>query len=108
MKQQKISPKLIFALSMLWGFSLILVQFVYHLGMTDGFVDALEAMIPHLPVSIAVLMMCWVAGASVSKAQIKINFTKRHFIVTAILCLFFFPIGLFFLFGSTKYSELGR
>lgn len=106
MTQRKISSKLIFALSMLWGFSLILVQFVYHLGMTDGFVDALHAMIPHLPVSIAVLLMCWVAGVSVTKAQININFTKRHFIVTAILCLFFFPMGLFFLFGSTKYREL--
>jgi drug/metabolite transporter (DMT)-like permease len=108
MNQQKNNSKLIYALSMLWGFLLISAQFIYFLGSTEGFENALEEMFAYLPVSVAILMLCWISGRSVTKTQINIEFTKRHFILIAILCLFFFPMGLFFLFGKIKYKELER
>lgn len=108
MKEQKNNSKLIFALSMLWGLSLIFAQFCYYLGSTEGAANALDAMISYIPTSVAILMLSWIAGRSLTKAQINVNLTKRHFILIAILCLFFFPIGLFFLFGTTKYKELER
>jgi len=108
MKEQKNNSKLIFALSMLWGLSLIFVQFCYFLGSTEGAANALDAMISYIPTSVAILMLSWVAGRSLTNVQFNINLTKRKFILIAILCLFFFPIGLFFLFGTTKYKELER
>ena len=106
MKEQKDNSKLIFALSMLWGFSLIFAQFSYFLGSTEGTTAAIDAMTSYLPTSIAIIMMSWIVGKNLSKINLNIQFTKRKFIVTAILCLFFFPIGLIFLFGKLKYSEL--
>ena len=106
MKQQKNNSKLIFALSMLWGFSLISLQFVYYLGTTTGLANAMDRMIQYTPIAIAILMCSWIAGRSLNKMQFNINLTKRKFILIAILCLFFFPIGLFFLFGTTKYKKL--
>jgi len=108
MKQEKNNSKLIFALSMLWGFSLISLQFFYFLGRADGLADALDAMLQYIPVSVAILMCCWAAGQSASRVQFDIKLTKGKFILIAILCLFFFPIGLFFLFAKTKYKELKR
>ncbi|MGZ2371652.1 hypothetical protein ACXR6G_17870 [Ancylomarina sp. YFZ004] len=106
MKEQKNNSKLIFALSMLWGLSLIFAQFAYYLGSTEGFANALDAMISYMPTSVAILMLSWIAGRNLSKMQFNMNPTKRQFILIAILCLFFFPIGLFFLFGTKKYKEL--
>ncbi|RUT73423.1 hypothetical protein [Ancylomarina longa] len=108
MKQEKENSKLIFALSMLWGFSLISAQFIYFFGSTEGLVNALDAMIPYTPTSVVILMCSWIAGRSLTNVQFNINLTKRKFILIAILCLFFFPIGLFILFGTTKYKELER
>lgn len=106
MKEQKNKSKLIMTLSLLWGLSLISAQFCYFLGSTESFADALDAMTSYLSTSIAILLLSWIAGQSLAKSQININLTKRHFILIAILCVFFFPIGLFFLFGTTKYKEL--
>lgn len=106
MKEQKNNSKLIMALSLLWGLSLVSAQFCYFLGSSESFLDALDAMTSYIPTSIAILFLSWIAGRSLAKSQININLTKRHFVVIAILCLFFFPIGLFFLFGTTKYKEL--
>jgi hypothetical protein len=106
MKQQKNNSRLIFALSMLWGFLLISLQFVYFLGSTEGFANAMDRMIQYIPTSIVILVFSWIAGRSLNKMQFNINLTKRKFILIAILCLFFFPIGLFFLFGTTKYKKL--
>ena len=106
MTEQKNNSKLIFILSMLWGFSLIFAQFCYYLGSTDGAANTMDAMISYMPTSVVILMMSWLAGRSLSKAQVNVNLTKRLFILIAILCLFFFPIGLVFLFGKTKYKEL--
>jgi len=108
MKPENNNSKLIFALSMLWGFSLIAAQFCYFLGRTDGLADAWEAMLSYTPTSVAILMCSWIAGRSLTNVQFNINLTKRKFILIAILCLFFFPIGLFFLFGTTKYKKLER
>ena len=98
MKEQKNNSKLIFALSMLWGFLLIFAQFAYYMGSTDGFANVMDAMISYIPTSVAILILTWTAGRSLNKMQLNINPTKRQFILIAILCLFFFPIGLFFLF----------
>lgn len=104
MKQQKNNSKLIIALSILWGFSLIFANFLYLLGRTDELINALNAMIS--PTSLVILIMSSIAGWNLKTLQFNINLTKRRFILTAILCLFFFPIGLFFLFGTKKYKEL--
>lgn len=108
MKQEKNNSKLIFTLSMLWGFSLISAQFIYFLGSTEGFINALDTMIPYIPTSVAILICSWVAGRSLTNLQFNIDQTKSKFILIAILCLFFFPFGLFILFGTTKYKELER
>jgi len=106
MKQQKNNSKLIFALSILWGFSLIFAQFCYYMGSTEGLASALNAMIPYIPTSVAILILSCSAGWSLKNTQSNINLTKRKFILTAILCLFFFPIGLFILFGTRKYKKI--
>ncbi|MRT93581.1 hypothetical protein [Ancylomarina sp. 16SWW S1-10-2] len=106
MNEQKNNSKLIFALSMLWGLSLIAAQFCYYLGSTEELAGAMDEMIQYIPTSVAILMCSWVAGRSAASAQFNIKLTKSRFILIGILCLFFFPIGLFFLFGTTKYKEL--
>ena len=106
MKQQKNNSKLIFALSILWGLSLISAQFCYYLGSTEGLAGAMDKMIQYMPTSVAILICSWVAGRSVASAQFNMKLTKGKFILIGILCLFFFPIGLIFLFGTTKYKEL--
>ena len=108
MKQQKNNSKLIFALSILWGLLLISLQFMYYMGRTDELVDLWDAMSSYVPTAVIILILCGIAGRSLSKAQINVNLTKRHFILVAILCLLFFPIGLFFLFGTKKYKELEK
>ncbi|WP_372754651.1 hypothetical protein [Labilibaculum sp.] len=106
MKAEKNHSKLILALSILWGFSLISLQFIYFLGSTESFVNALDAMIPYTPSSVAILMCSWIAGRSLTKVQFNSKLTKQKFILIAILCIFFFPIGLFILFGTRKFRKL--
>jgi hypothetical protein len=106
MQQEQNNSKLFFSLSMLWGFSLIAAQFCYYLGSTEGTANALDAMISYIPIAVAILLLSFAAGRSLTKMQFNSQLTKRKFIAIAILCLFFFPIGLFFLFGTTKYNEL--
>lgn len=106
MIQQKKNSRLIFALSILWGLFLISLQFTYFLGSTDTLANAMDRMIQYIPTAIPIILLSWITGQHLSKMQIDINLTKRKFILIAILCLFFFPIGLLFLFGTTKYKRL--
>ena len=108
MKQKRSNTILIFTLSILWGFSLVAAQFIYFMGSTEGFVNALEAMIPYAPVAVAIVLCSWAAGRGLAREQFNINPTKRKFVFIAILCLFFFPVGLFILFRTIKYRELER
>ena len=106
MEQKNKNSNLIFALSMLWGFALVSAQFIYFMGRTEGFESALDAMISYTSVSVTVtvLLCSWVAGRGLASLQFNTSLTKRKFFLIAILCLFFFPIGLFILFG-TKFKE---
>ena len=105
MEQKNKNSNLIFALSMLWGFALVSAQFIYFMGRTEGFESALDAMISYTSVSVTVLLCSWAAGRGLASLQFNTSLTKRKFFLIAILCLFFFPIGLFILFG-TKFKEL--
>jgi len=106
MKQRENDSRLIFALSIFWGLILISLELCYCMGKTDGLVHALGAMSFHIPIYISVLIGVVIAGRDLSKTQINIITTKRHFIMTVILSLLFSPIGLFFLFKTKKYKEL--
>ncbi len=106
MKQEENDSRLIFALSILWGLILISLDFCYCMGKTNGLVNALGAMSSHIPIYISVFIGSVIAGRDLSKTQINVITTKRHFIITFIMSLLFFPIGLYFLFKTKKYKEL--
>jgi hypothetical protein len=108
MKTEKNNSKLIIALSILWPLSLLSAQFCYLLGKTEGFGSALDAMISYTTPSIMlpILIGSWITGQSLTKMQFNIELTKQKFILIAVLCFFFFPIGILFLFGTRNYKRL--
>ena len=102
MEQQKNNSKTIFGLAVLWGFLLIGLMFCYIMGRDEGFSNAMNAMIRLIPFFIPILICSMSAGNSLNKLLVTDNVTQTRFRVLVVLCLIFFPIGLFFLFRMKK------
>ena len=107
MKQENISPNQILFISILWGLFLIGVQFGYLLGREDSFLGALNAFAAYAPIAIAILLCSFAAGMSLRRLHIKkINLSNKQYYAVIVLCIFFFPIALFFIFGKNKILTL--
>jgi len=102
MEQQKNNSKMIFGLAVLWGFWLIGLVFCYIMGRDEGFSKAMNAMIRLIPIFIPILICSMAAGNSLNKLIATADVTQTRFWVIAVLCLLFFPLGLFFLFRMKK------
>lgn len=107
MKEENINSNQILFLSILWGLFLIGLQFGYFLGKEDSFLGALNAVTAYIPTSIAILLCSFSVGMSLRRLHIKkINISNKQYFILIILCLFLFPIGLYFIFGKNKIITL--
>lgn len=100
MKQKTNNARLIFFLSILCGLLLISIQVAYFMGKSEGIEPMWDSIISYIPTSITILLLFGIGGWNLAREQIRVNLTKRDFNLIVVLCLLFFPIGLFFLLNK--------
>ena len=109
MKRENINSNQILFLSILWGLSLIGLQIAYFTGREDNIIDILNAISDFIPTSITILLCSFSAGMSLRHMIIKkINLSYKQYYTLITLCLFTFPVGLFFFFGENKILVLNE
>lgn len=107
MKQENINPNQILFLSILWGLFLIGLQFAYFFGREDNFSGAINAILEYTPSCIGILLISFSVAMSLRHSFIKkINISNKQYYTIVFLCLLFFPIGLFFIFGKNRILTL--